>query len=85
MLCFKVLEIMRTATHVLSTGQHPTASLILPTKHTILTQMAQVGIHEVGGNRSDDDDSIPRPVESKLISDLKHAIHADLDKRSVKQ
>lgn len=63
-----MLEIMKTSTNVLSSSTHATASLILPTKHTIITQLKE--------SCTDDNDSA-------LVREVKCTIRNDLENRYV--
>lgn len=60
-----MLEVMKTSTNILSYGSQATASLILPTKHTILKEMANLT-----------DSSL-----SALVKEAKCTIFNDLESR----
>lgn len=79
-MIIQVLQILKTATNALSSGKLPTASLILPLKHSIVTQM-----NSLGADRSDavDSDDAHAVEVAPVVHECKMAIKHDLEKRYV--
>lgn len=69
-LRLQLLEVMKTSTHILSSSKHTTASLILPTQHTIVTQIKS-------SCATDSDSSLVREVKCTIYNDLESRCTGD--------
>ena len=68
-LCLlQVLQVMRTATNALSSGNLPTASLILPLKATILKQLDGIEEQDQGGDYNPTIHEVKETLKNDLMT-----------------